>query len=375
MDAPPMLSFLDGSDDEADGLSNLPASAQGSDRSLQESFMLSQSGTFKTEDFKLNKTGLVMQDISAEGGSPDRGAGSGTSPGSMHGLDVKDLAELETLGELGRGASGVVYKARHTPSGTIVAVKQVPILEKPKRDQIVSELRIMRQHLACPWLVPLYNAFYDDAKVYTVLELMDGGSVEDLVAKHAPEGGLKDERELGKVALQMLNGLNYLHRQCHQIHRDLKPANVMLNSKGAVKITDFGITSQLLNTAGYASTFVGTTIYMAPERLQGDRYSYSSDIWSFGLIILELASGKYPYPNAASYFELLQCIMEGASPSLPEGDCSNELGEFIGICLDKEAGHRPAAKDLLKHPWVRMFPLKDDLMLSMAFDNMKISGS
>ena len=220
----------------------------------------------------------------------------------------------------------------------------------------------------------LYNAFYDDAKVYTVLELMDNGSVEDLVAKHAPDGGLKDERELGKLALQMLNGLNYLHRQCHQIHRDLKPANVMLNSKGAVKITDFGITSQLLNTAGYASTFVGTTIYMAPERLNGDRYSYSSDIWSFGLIMLELASGKYPYPTSSSYFALLQSIMDQPSPGLPEGDCSDEFGEFVGICLDKVEGHRPAAKDLLKHPWVRMFPLKDDLMLSM-FDGMKISYS
>ena len=103
---------------------------------------------------------------------------------------------------------------------------------------------------------------------------------------------------------------------------------------------------------------------------------YSSDIWSFGLIMLELASGKYPYPSTSSYFELLQAIMEGASPTLPEGDCTDEFGEFVGICLDKEAGHRPAAKDLLKHPWVRMFPLKDDLMLSMstAFDGMKISG-
>ena len=229
MAAPPMLLNIGGSDDEGDGLPQLQPSA--SDRSLQESFMLSQSGTFKTEDFKLNKTGLVMQDISAEGGgSPDRGAGSGGSPSGANGLEVKDISELETLGELGRGASGVVYKARHTPSGTIVAVKQVPILEKPKRDQIVSELRIMRQH-QCPWLVPLFNAFYDDAKVYTVLELMDGGSVEDLVAKHAPDGGLKDERELGKLALQMLNGLNYLHRNCHQIHRDLKVRQLLGCSK------------------------------------------------------------------------------------------------------------------------------------------------
>ena len=148
--APPALSFLGGDDDDDEDLPPLPPSASNSDKSLQESFMLSQSGTFKTEDFKLNKAGLVMQDISEEAGG-----GSTGSPTVHSALEIKSIDELETLGELGRGASGVVYRARHTPTGAIVAVKQVPILEKPKRDQIVSELRIMRQHVACPWLVPV----------------------------------------------------------------------------------------------------------------------------------------------------------------------------------------------------------------------------
>lgn len=83
--------------------------------------------------------------------------------------------------------------------------------------------------------------------MYTVLELMDAGSLEDLVKKHA-NTGLSDEKELVNIASQLLNGLNYLHRELHQIHRDLKPANVMMNGSGAVKISDFGISSQLDNT-------------------------------------------------------------------------------------------------------------------------------
>jgi len=153
-------------------------------------------------------------------------------------------------------------------------VKQIQILEKAKRDQMVSELRIMRKH-KCPWLVTLFNAFYEEATVSMVLEFMDGGSVATLVEDHAGTG-LRNESELASIGNQMLNGLNYLHRQCHQVHRDLKPANVMINSKGQVKISDFGISTQLDSTAGFCSTFVGTTCYMAPERLSGASYSYAA---------------------------------------------------------------------------------------------------
>ena len=325
--------------------------------------MLSQSGTFKMQDFKLNAQGLAFVDI---GDAESEKRPAAASPGSV---EVTSMAELETLEELGSGASGVVFKMKHKPTGEIVAVKQVTILEKPKREQVVSELKIMRKH-QCPWLVALYNAFYEEAKVYTILEFMDAGSLADLVNKHP--SGLTDERELGKIGMQLLNGLHYLHRQHHQVHRDLKPANVMLNSKGAVKISDFGISSQLDSTAGMCETFVGTTCYMAPERLSGDRYSYSSDIWSFGLIMLELASGRYPYKKANSYFELLGQIMDQDAPHCPEGDLSDFFGEFVGLCLDKEPARRPAARDLLKHPWLRQYPVMDDLLLSGLLEGMSL---
>jgi len=243
----------------------------------------------------------------------------------------------------------------------------VTILEKAKRDQVVAELRIMRKHLS-PWLVALYNAFYEEAKVYTVLEFMSAGSLADLGAKH--KGGLRDERELARIALQLLNGLNVLHKVHHQVHRDLKPANVLMNGDGVVKISDFGISSQLDNTAGLCSTFVGTTCYMAPERLNGLAYSYSSDIWSLGLILLELATGKYPYADADSYFKLLSQMSDQPAPAVPEGDFSDAFAEFIGFCLEKEPNRRPASRELLKHPWLRQM---DDSSLSGMFGAVSIS--
>merc|ERR1719246_374635 len=96
------------------------------------------------------------------------------------------VIDVQSLEDLGAGASGTVKKATHTPTGLFVAVKQIQILEKAKRDQMVVELRIMRTH-ECPWLVTLHNAFYEDAAVSMVLEFMDGGSLADVITKQGPQ--------------------------------------------------------------------------------------------------------------------------------------------------------------------------------------------
>ena len=377
MPAPPALNALDISDDglqlpaglagmqlavaEAKAEAAAGASSSAADAMSQTAFLLSQSGAFKTADFQIRK----------EGGLKPIGEDQSSSAEEVHSrpyelsqahqavpaLEVQAISELEMLGELGSGASGTVHRARHTATGTIVAVKAVTILEKAKRDQVVKELRIMRKHtLGARWLVGMYQAFYEDAKVFTVLEFMDAGSVEDLVKQHAASGGLADEARLVQIARDLLEGLNYLHRQLHQVHRDLKPANVMLNSKGEVKISDFGISSQLDRTEAFCETFVGTTCYMSPERLSGDNYSYSADIWAYGIILLELATGKYPYKAPNSFFELLQTIGDSPPPTLPPGKFSPLLGEFIALCLDKSPNSRLSAKDLLKHPWLKSAP-------------------
>jgi len=249
-------------------------------------------------------------------------------------------------------------------------VKQIQILEKSKRDQMVSELRIMRTH-ECPFLLSLHNAFYEEAEVFMVLEYMDAGSLANTI-KDNPNG-VRDERILARIGYQMLNGLNYLHRQHHQVHRDLKPANVMLNKRGQVKISDFGISSQLESTNALCNTFVGTACYMAPERLAGNSYSYAADIWSFGLILLELSLGRYPYPAADNYFKLLASITKGAAPIVENTELSNEFAEVVSLCLDKEPQHRPSTTDLLKHQWFRRHPASDDSLVSELMEGLAIS--
>lgn len=90
-------------------------------------------------------------------------------------------------------------------------------------------------------------------------------------------------------------GLVFLHRTKHQLHRDIKPENVLLDSSGQLKLTDFGISKQLDKTYGLTNTFVGTLVYMSPERMGGKNYSYSADVWALGIILHELATGAHPY--------------------------------------------------------------------------------
>ena len=233
--APPMLmGFDDSSDNPLAGL-QMPAhditdnQPPTSDPMSQTGFLLSQSGAFKVSDFQIRKEGgLVPIGEEAMGEDHARPGELGMANQTVSDVNVESIKDLEMMGELGSGASGTVYKARHAATNTTVAVKAVTILEKSKRDQVVKELRIMRKHtLGARWLVGMYNAFYEDAKVFTVLEFMDAGSVEDLVKRHAAAGGMRDERELARLGRGMLEGLNYLHRQLHQVHRDLKPANVV----------------------------------------------------------------------------------------------------------------------------------------------------
>eukprot|EP00755_Sulcionema_specki_P028591 Sspe_Gene.17426::Locus_6182_Transcript_3_5_Confidence_0.615_Length_768::g.17426::m.17426 len=150
-----------------------------------------------------------------------------------------------------------------------------------------------------PNLVATLQAYLLDNSLWLVQEFMDFGSLDDILklcrklALEVPEG------VIAKLIEQMLQGLVYLHKPRDlkpakgkprpDIHRDLKPANILINSAGECKIADFGIASDLA-TMGQSS-FVGTTTYMSPERIRGERYGTPSDVWAIGLICLELSLG------------------------------------------------------------------------------------
>lgn len=170
--------------------------------------------------------------------------------------DLRD-EDLEKLGELGSGNGGVVMKVRHMPTQLIMARKLIHLEVKPAiKKQIIRELKVLHE-CNFPHIVGFYGAFHSDGEISICMEYMDGGSL-DLILKRA---GRIPEPILGKITAAVLKGLSYLREKHAIMHRDVKPSNILVNSSGEIKICDFGVSGQLIDSM--ANSFVGTRSYMS----------------------------------------------------------------------------------------------------------------
>ncbi|CAM9151007.1 unnamed protein product [Chrysoparadoxa australica] len=206
--------------------------------------------------------------------------------------------------------------------------------------------------LSCPYIVAFHDAYTDPDKgcVCMVMELMDAGTLQQFVqAKRA-----LSERDLCAVSRCVLKALAEMHSQL-KIHRDVKPSNILINRRGQVKISDFGVVRELNATASLASTFTGTLTYMSPERINNEAYSYPSDLWSLGLVVVTLALGRFPFATNGGYWAVVQAIQEGPLPLLTEDNFSPELCDFVASMLRRDPADRPSARKLLRHPFMAKY--------------------
>ncbi|KAK2539358.1 Map2k1 [Columba livia] len=327
--------------------------------------------------------------------------------------ELKD-DDFEKISELGAGNGGVVFKVSHKPSGLIMARKLIHLEIKPAiRNQIIRELQVLHE-CNSPYIVGFYGAFYSDGEISICMEHMDGGSLDQVLKK----AGRIPEQILGKVSIAVIKGLTYLREKHKIMHRGppwfqraelgqrrpssyrdykasyVKPSNILVNSRGEIKLCDFGVSGQLIDSM--ANSFVGTRSYMSPERLQGTHYSVQSDIWSMGLSLVEMAIGRYPIPPpdskelelmfgcpvegdspvtetsprqrtpgrpVSSYgpdsrppmaiFELLDYIVNEPPPKLPNGVFGSEFQDFVNKCLIKNPAERADLKQLMIHAFIK----------------------
>ncbi|KAJ0395240.1 hypothetical protein P43SY_007139 [Pythium insidiosum] len=248
---------------------------------------------------------------------------------------------------IGRGCSGSVLRSCHRPTNTPLALKMINMFDKSKREQIMREINALFDS-NCPCLVTFYGAFLRDSAVVIALEYMDGGSLENVIHQL----GTIPEHVLGNIAFQILYALSYLKTH-KRLHRDIKPPNILLNSRGLVKLSDFGIATELGSSLAMCGTFVGTFRYMSPERIEGALYSYDSDIWSLGLVLMEAATGVYPYPKHKTCIDMIQALRESPPPTLSDKYFSAEFCEFLRCCLQREPLDRASADVLLESPWLQ----------------------
>jgi mitogen-activated protein kinase kinase len=186
-------------------------------------------------------------------------------------------------------------------TGITMAMKEIRLeLDDAKFTTILKELVILHECVS-PYIIDFYGAFFQEGAVYICIEYMDGGSIDKLYSGGIPESVLR------KMTYSTVMGLKSLKDDHNIIHRDVKPTNILVNSRGQVKICDFGVSGNLV--ASIARTNIGCQSYMAPERISGGAmmsgnadgtYSVQSDIWSLGLTVIECATGAYPYPPEVS---------------------------------------------------------------------------
>lgn len=257
---------------------------------------------------------------------------------------------------LGSGNYGHVVLATNKATGEKIAVK----ILKSSDQSILNEVKSFVKAEGCPYLVQFFGGFILEGKVHIGLELMNLGSLEQL--KHrVEEASLKIPAALlACITRQMVYGLNYLHEQC-RLHRDIKPGNVLHNSKGQVKLTDFGISaSRGTGLVGEVAN-QGTKKYMAPDESQ----SMDSDVWSLGLVICELAMMRYPYDTASTAWEVIIDVQP--EPRLSE-DHPAALREFVELTLKKLPGR--ATTEFLKGHAFLWTPRSDPMEFSSWLENL-----
>ncbi|RCK58852.1 Serine/threonine-protein kinase STE7 [Candida viswanathii] len=284
-------------------------------------------------------------------------------------LNSKDLL---TLKQLGSGNSGSVSKILHIPTQKTMAKKIIHIdLKSVIQTQIIRELRILHE-CHSPYIIEFYGACLNNNNTIVIcMEYCNCGSLDKILPlcdnKQFPTFVLK------KLSLAILSGLTYLYTTHKIIHRDIKPNNVLMTHRGEFKLCDFGVSRELTNSLAMADTFVGTSMYMSPERIQGMDYGVKSDVWSTGLMLIELASGLpvwtddddedqenggsglNSYNGPEGILDLLQRIVNEDAPTLSNKvnhvtrqPYDKKLCEFIDACLIKDDALRKTPWQLLE---------------------------
>jgi len=259
-------------------------------------------------------------------------------------------AELERVRCVGSGAGGTVWMVRHRGTGQLYALKVLKGNHNyDVRRQIAREIAILRtaDH---PAVVRCHGMYEHGGELQILLEYMDGGSLN---GHH-----IATEPLLADVARQVLSGIAYLHRR-HIVHCGIKPSNLLIDSARHVKIAEFGVGHILKQTMEPSNSSVGTIAYMSPEQINTNLSdgSYAGDVWSFGLSILELYLGRFPFgenENLSKQGDLanLMCAICFSYPPEPPRTASPEFRGFISCCLKKNPAKRLTAAQLLQHPFV-----------------------
>jgi eukaryotic-like serine/threonine-protein kinase len=255
---------------------------------------------------------------------------------------INNLGRYEIIGELGRGAMGVVYKARDPLIDRLVAIKTINLQSLPPEKRKEYEARFYQEakaagRLSHPNIITIHDLGETHGIAYIAMELLEGRELQNLIE----EGRHLSVDEALNIAIQVAVGLGYAHEH-GVVHRDIKPSNIMVLQGKRVKIADFGIArmqSSLLSTQ--TGMVMGSPLYMSPEQVKSERVDFRSDIFSLGIVLYQMLTGKLPFGGDNAHTVMYQIVQEEPpKPSSLNSDVPDSLDTIVAKCLAKSPVER-----------------------------------
>ncbi|XP_046384097.1 serine/threonine-protein kinase PAK mbt isoform X3 [Ischnura elegans] len=254
---------------------------------------------------------------------------------------------LEQFMKIGEGSTGIVCIAVDRTTGGQVAVKKMDLRKQQRRELLFNEVVIMRDYHH-PNIVEMHDSFLVGDELWVVMEFLEGGALTDIVT-HAR----MDETQIATACAQCLQALAYLHSQ-GVIHRDIKSDSILLAADGRVKLSDFGFCAQVSQELPKRKSLVGTPYWMSPEVISRLPYGPEVDIWSLGIMVIEMVDGEPPYFNEPP-LQAMRRIREMPPPTLKNSHkVSPRLQSFLERMLVRDPAQRATAAELLQHPFLRL---------------------
>jgi hypothetical protein len=259
------------------------------------------------------------------------------------------LLIYKDMEKIGEGAAGEVFVALDSRNRKKVAVKKMEI-NADNVKLLITEIGIMKTSHH-PNIVEYVDSYIiENRQLWVVMEFMGGGCLTDILELF--EEIRLTEPQIAYCSRETLRALKYIH-SLHRIHRDIKSDNLLLGNDGFVKLADFGYAAQLTQKQQKRNTVVGTPYWMAPELIRGHDYGVKVDIWSLGIMMMEMVEGEPPYMEFPPLRALFLITTKGIPPLKEPQKFSNDFNDFLAKCLEKEVDKRPTADELLRHPFLK----------------------
>lgn len=267
--------------------------------------------------------------------------------------------------KIGEGSTGMVYAANDTlNSNHLVAIKKMNLHKQQRRELLFNEVVIMRDYKHKN-IVEMYGSYLVEDELWVVMEYLAGGALTDIVTKSR-----MDETQIATVCKSVLRALAFLHAN-GVIHRDIKSDSILLSSDGRVKLTDFGFVAQVSADLQKRKSLVGTPYWMAPEVISRLPYGTEVDIWSLGIMIIEMIDGEPPYFDQPP-LQAMRFIRDMPPPKFRDTmhRVSPRLQGFLDRMLVRDPTQRATAAELLEHPFIRQVNSTNCLINLVQFNNL-----